>query len=93
MEARALTDGDGLDAFNTLVSDVILADGNGVAFANELRARRPALLVLLMSAYLDDKSHPDEIRARGYSFVTKPFHPDDLLTRIDELLNPPTACA
>ncbi len=92
-EARALAHGCGLDAFDALVSDVILPDGNGVAFAAELRARRPAMPVLLMSGYLDDRSHPDEIRARGYAFLSKPFRPDDLLTRIDELLAAPQASA
>lgn len=85
-EARALADGDGLDAFDALVSDVILPDGNGVELANEIRARRPAMPVLLMSGYLDDKSNPDELRARGYALLSKPFRPDDLLTCIDELL-------
>ncbi|MBI5494857.1 MAG: response regulator [Deltaproteobacteria bacterium] len=73
-------------AFQALVSDVVLPDGNGVALAYELRTRQPALPVILLSGYLDDKNHLGEIQRHGYVFMGKPFRPDELLARLEGLL-------
>ncbi len=90
-EARKAADRE-LHRLDLVLSDVVLPDGNGLALAWEFRRQRPDLPLLLMSGYLDDKNHVAEIQARHYEYLAKPFQPDELLRRIDELLSPARRC-
>jgi signal transduction histidine kinase len=77
-EARALFARHG-ERIRLLVSDVALKDGNGVDLATELRRGNPALHVLMISGYVDDRVRWEEIQAQGFAFLPKPFSLSDLL--------------
>lgn len=59
-------------AYDALVSDVRLPDGDGATFAAELRDARPALPVLLISGFVDDEARAT-MSARSFRLLAKPF--------------------
>jgi two-component system, cell cycle sensor histidine kinase and response regulator CckA len=65
-----------------LVSDVIMLHTSGSDLAEELKARRPELRVLLMSGSPED---PRVVSYKGH-FLQKPFLPGDLLGKVNEVL-------
>lgn len=69
-----------------LVSDVVLPGTNGLDMAVEFFQARPGLRVLMMSGYLDDKARWDEIQSHGFAFLPKPFSPQTLIDKVNELL-------
>ena len=89
-EARAVYSGEkALEMAETwgpqmLISDVIMADLNGIDAAIRIRALLPGIKVLLFSGQAATANLLENARARGYEFeiLTKPVHPHDLLTRL-----------
>jgi CheY-like chemotaxis protein len=67
-----------------LVSDVIMADLNGIETAILMRSILPQIKVLLFSGQASSADLLLEARARGYEFdlLSKPVHPKDLLSRL-----------
>jgi DNA-binding NtrC family response regulator len=66
-----------------LISDVKMPGVEGPQLAAQLRRERPGMPTLLMSGYVSG-----ELRdfASNYDFIQKPFIPNDLLERINKLL-------
>ena len=69
-----------------LVSDLVLPGLSGIDLAKRLRAKRPALHVLLMSGYTDRDVGAFQSEMENVSFLQKPFTPDSLVGRVSELL-------
>jgi len=67
-----------------LISDVIMGDLNGIDAAIRIRALLPEIKVLLFSGQAATANLLENARARGYEFeiLSKPVHPQDLLTRL-----------
>ncbi len=67
-----------------LISDVIMADLNGIDAAIRIRALRPGIKVLLFSGQAATADLLEEARAKGYEFdiLAKPVHPQDLLAKL-----------
>lgn len=89
-EARAVYSGEGaLELASTfgpdmLISDVIMADLNGIDAAIRIRELRPQIKILLFSGQAATADLLEKARAQGYEFdiLAKPVHPQDLLTRL-----------
>ncbi|MGD1062406.1 MAG: response regulator [Terracidiphilus sp.] len=89
-EARAVYSGEGAlelaESFqpDMLISDVIMADLNGIDAAIRLRALLPAIKVLLFSGQAATADLLEKARKDGYEFdiLAKPVHPQDLLARL-----------
>jgi CheY-like chemotaxis protein len=64
-----------------VLTDVILADSNGVDLAAELTSLQPGTKVLFMSGYAD------KIADIGAHFIQKPFSPDLLAERVRVVLS------
>jgi len=89
-EARAVYSGEG--AFESavafrpdmLISDVIMADLNGIDAAIRIRALLPRIKILLFSGQAAPADLLEKARARGFEFeiLAKPVHPQDLLTKL-----------
>lgn len=69
-----------------VVSDVVLPGRSGISLADEVSSQGKGTKFLLMSGFPDEKARPDEIRAKGYDFISKPFSPKDFLEKIREIL-------
>ena len=67
-----------------LISDVIMADLNGIDAAIRIRALLPAIKILLFSGQAATADLLEKARTQGYEFeiLAKPVHPQDLLARL-----------
>jgi CheY-like chemotaxis protein len=67
-----------------LISDVIMADLNGIDAAIRIRELVPKIKILLFSGQAATADLLENARARGYEFeiLAKPVHPQDLLNRL-----------
>jgi CheY-like chemotaxis protein len=67
-----------------LISDVIMADLNGIDAAIRIREMLPEIKILLFSGQAATADLLEKARARGYEFeiLAKPVHPQDLLSRL-----------
>ncbi len=89
-EARAVYSGEkALELAGTfqpdmLISDVIMADLNGIDAAIRIRALLPAIKILLFSGQAATANLLEKARSDGYEFdiLAKPVHPQDLLNKL-----------
>jgi CheY-like chemotaxis protein len=67
-----------------LISDVIMADLNGIDTAIQIRGLMPKIKILLFSGQAATADLLEKARAQGYEFeiLAKPVHPQDLLTKL-----------
>ena len=71
-----------------IVTDVVMPELGGAAFAAEARARHPGIQVLFMSGYTNDEIEHRQMLPSGEHFIAKPFAPATLADRVRELLEP-----
>ena len=89
-EARAVYSGEkALESASTfvpdmLISDVIMADLNGIDAAIRIRELLPGIKVLLFSGQAATADLLEKARANGHEFeiLAKPVHPQDLLNKL-----------
>ena len=89
-QARAIYSGEG--AVETavsfvpdmLISDVIMADLNGIDAAIRIKELLPKIKILLFSGQAATADLLDTARKQGYEFeiLAKPVHPQDLLNKL-----------
>jgi CheY-like chemotaxis protein len=67
-----------------MISDVIMADLNGIDTAIQMRALLPKIKILLFSGQAATADLLEKARVKGYEFeiLAKPVHPQDLLTKL-----------
>jgi CheY-like chemotaxis protein len=67
-----------------LISDVIMANLNGIDAAIKIRALLPGIKILLFSGQAATADLLEKARAQGYEFeiLAKPVHPGDLLAKL-----------
>jgi len=88
--ARAVYSGEkalelaGTFAPDMLITDVIMADLNGIDAAIQMRAMLPQIKILLFSGQAATADLLEKARAQGYEFeiLAKPVHPQDLLSKM-----------
>jgi CheY-like chemotaxis protein len=89
-EARAVYSGEnavetaGTYAPDMLITDVIMADLNGIDAAIKIRALLPKIKILLFSGQAATADLLEKARGEGYEFdiLAKPVHPQDLLNKL-----------
>jgi CheY-like chemotaxis protein len=89
-EARAVYSGEKALEFaatyapDMLITDVIMADLNGIDAAIRIRALLPDIKILLFSGQAATADLLEKARAHGYEFeiLSKPVHPQDLLSKL-----------
>lgn len=69
-----------------LISDVIMADLNGIDAAIRIRSLLPSIKILLFSGQAATADLLEKARKDGYEFdiLAKPVHPQDLLARLQK---------
>ena len=67
-----------------LITDVIMADLNGIDAAIQIKALLPEIKILLFSGQAATADLLEKARTQGYEFeiLAKPVHPQDLLSRL-----------
>ncbi|MBD3392852.1 MAG: response regulator [Chitinivibrionales bacterium] len=69
-----------------VVSDVIMPGKSGIRLAEELRAVRPDVKIVLSSGYTGERSGWEQVREQGYRFLQKPYTMIELLRTVRESL-------
>jgi PAS domain S-box-containing protein len=87
-EALALADRHA-GAVDLVLTDVVMPEMSGRAFAEALVARHPGARVLFMSGYTDDEILRRGIPVPGMAFLGKPFTVERLLTAVRDVLGAP----
>ncbi len=84
---EALSRASEMGAFiNLLVTDVIMPKTDGRVLANKLAKDFPELRVLFMSGYSGEKVDHRGVLEDGLNFISKPFHVQELLEKVREVL-------
>jgi PAS domain S-box-containing protein len=73
-------------AIDLVLTDVVMPELGAAGLVERLRARWPAMRVLLMSGYNAQRIGADDV-ARGLATLTKPFTPDALLRQVRTCLD------
>jgi two-component system alkaline phosphatase synthesis response regulator PhoP len=73
-------------AVDLMLLDVGLPDGNGFALARELRAARPQIALIFLTARGDPEDRIRGLELGADDYLTKPFHFRELLLRIQNCL-------
>jgi CheY-like chemotaxis protein len=72
---------------HVMLTDIVMPGVKGEELAEQIRAVRPELKVLYMSAYTEDAVLNLGILAPGTNFIEKPFGIDDLARKVREVLH------
>ncbi len=83
-EALALIGRNG--AYDLILSDWRMAEMNGLELLNEIKAKFPASIVILMTAYGTIQNAVAAMKAGAYDYVTKPFSLDQIQHAVDRAL-------
>jgi two-component system, cell cycle sensor histidine kinase and response regulator CckA len=78
--------GEHADHIDLALMDVIMPGRKGTAVMDDIRARRPALPVILCSGYSADVLDAARLAHMGVDLVQKPFRPRELLGLIESRL-------
>jgi DNA-binding NtrC family response regulator len=73
------------NAFDVVVSDVVMPGMSGPAMVEEMLPITPGLKVLFMSGYTNNALVLQVVAERGFMFLQKPFTPQELLSMVLEL--------
>ncbi len=73
--------------FDLLFSDIVLPDGNGIDFADAYLRSFPNTKVLLSSGYTEKNVRPEMMREKGFCFLQKPYHIQEMLKIIKTMLS------
>ncbi|MCX8086997.1 MAG: sigma-54 dependent transcriptional regulator [Rhodocyclaceae bacterium] len=79
------------ETFQMVVSDLRMSPMDGLELLAELRARRPGLPVLLMTAFGDVDKAVAAMKGGACDFMLKPFEPQVLIDQIERYATPPAA--
>jgi CheY-like chemotaxis protein len=74
------------DEVRLMVTDVVMPEMNGSDLARQLLSQRPDLKVIFMSGYTDRDLFDSELLDQGVAFLQKPFLPNTLSSKVQELL-------
>ncbi|GLI36748.1 response regulator [Geobacter hydrogenophilus] len=74
------------DKIDLLLLDVVMPKKNGQSVYEEIRRARPEMKALFISGYTQDIINRKGVLDEGINFIAKPVKPDELLTKIKEVL-------
>jgi len=75
-------------AFDLLLTDVVMPQTGGAELAEQVAAERPDLPVVFMSGYIDDTDASSYIADRNAVFLQKPWKVGQLLTAVARVIDP-----
>ncbi len=74
------------EAFDAMLLDVMMPELDGLSVLKQLRARWPALPVLMLTAKGDETDRVVGLELGADDYLTKPFSPRELLARLRAVL-------
>jgi two-component system, cell cycle response regulator CpdR len=73
--------------FELLLSDIKMPVMDGIALALTVGASWPAVTILLMTGFADQRERAHGLDALVYDVIAKPFSLADLMQKVDDALN------
>ena len=73
--------------YDLILSDMRLPDEQGEDLLNWLLSKNIKLPFIIMTSYADIQAAVRVIKLGAFDYITKPFHPEDLLLKINEALS------
>ncbi len=74
------------DAFDLLLFDLRMPKKNGKDAYKEIKKIKPGIKAVFVSGYVNDLTFEEKDVETGICFLSKPVNPEDLLTKIKEVL-------
>lgn len=74
------------EAFSLLVTDMRMPGMTGRDLADRVRFRHPSTRILFISGFTDDPSVQSGILPAHAGFLSKPFHPDQMVDAVTKLM-------
>jgi DNA-binding response OmpR family regulator len=72
--------------FDLLLSDIKMPIMDGIALALDVGARFPAVTILLMTGFAEQRERAHGLDALIYDVIPKPFTLSDLVAKVDDAL-------
>ena len=71
-----------------LLCDQRMPDMTGVEFSEKIREEYPDIIRMIISGYTESEDIIDAVNKGGiYQYITKPWHPDELITKLTNAVN------
>ncbi len=70
------------DAFDLVLTDIVMQDGNGIFLLDRIRGKLPNLPVVMVSAVHDISVAIDAMRRGAYDYLLKPFEREHLVATV-----------
>ena len=68
----------GKRAFDLVLCDILMPDGNGLELLKEIKAQSSSTAVIMMTAYASNKSAIEAMKLGAYNYISKPFNVEEL---------------
>jgi putative nucleotidyltransferase with HDIG domain len=75
------------NAFDLVLTDIVMKDGNGIALLERIHGQKPNLPVVMVTAIHDISVAIDSMRRGAYDYLLKPFERDHLLAIVQRALD------
>jgi len=73
--------------FNAVLSDIVMADCDGIKFLEALRAEANSIPVLLFTGYASVESSIKAVNLKAFAYLKKPVSIDELVDTLDRAIN------
>jgi len=77
------------DEFDLLLSDIVMPGLDGIALALKAGKDHPAMKILLISGYADERTRAHNLDALAHRILAKPFTLAEICAAVDEVLAAP----
>jgi two-component system response regulator HydG len=75
-----------MNSLDLVLTDLRMEGMDGIAVLEEIKARRPETVVMIITAYGAIDTAVDAMRKGAFDFITKPFSQEELRFRVDKAL-------
>jgi putative nucleotidyltransferase with HDIG domain len=75
------------NAYDLVLTDIVMKDGNGIALLERMHGQQPNLPVVMVTAIHDISVAIDSMRRGAYDYLLKPFEREHLLSTVQRALD------
>jgi putative nucleotidyltransferase with HDIG domain len=75
------------NAFDLVLTDIVMQDGNGITLLDSIHAQQPQLPVVMVTAIHDIGVAIDSMRRGAYDYLLKPFEREHLVNTVQRALD------
>lgn len=73
------------DSYDVVISDLNLPGISGLEILEYSKKKNPRCEFIIMTAYASVETAIEALKKGAYDYITKPFHPDELVTMINHI--------